>query len=81
MSRIRSRLTGTVNAAAGAIAGAALLALPARPLDAQKQPAHCGGSSTESCYIIEQCSVGFEADGRTCTGEYSRRTWYYSTRS
>lgn len=81
MSRIHPVLAYAVNGAIGLSVAAGFLALPARNLTAQKQPAHCGGSSTESCCIIEKCSVGFEADGHTCTGSYSRRTWYYSSRA
>ncbi len=81
MPRIRILAANALNGVIGLGTVAALATLPAQRLSAQKQPPHCGGSSSESCYIIEKCSVGFEADGHTCTGQYSRQTWYYSTRA
>lgn len=81
MPRIDNMITLGANVAAGLLLAAALLVRSSHPLAAQKQPPHCGGTSSESCYIIEKCSVAFEADGRTCTGEYSRLTWYYRNRS
>ncbi len=80
MSRLHAVLTGAVNSAIGLLAIVALFTLHAQALPAQKQPPGCGGLSAESCYIIETCSRGFESDGRTCTSDYARYTWYYSSR-